>query len=463
MKATVELLSTGSELPIEIATVDAKTCYEAERVELGERMNVEAALWNSGHHTTLMAPGDYVFRIEGVSVSTITLGLHLAFPFYNTGQRSGRFCSEMFDTMDASSLVAKLTAYRYDGGKLDPKLLSWIADYLEFGIGVFKEKREEATRLVRRIIREDRPNAPANYADNNAKKIAQEQLRVFIPTIVPTALIYKVNLVGLAALYRTAHLPELQDIVDQMVFLICQYDPRVSFMFTGRKFQNITPEIGPKLRGRGQIRTSPQATLKQFDRWPKGCPVPTQADLHPVDLLHADPRFMPLATRNIVSEVKLSLMTMGQDQRHRTIARGMPVFTADFYNPPVCELLGLRSRAEMLLEKWLRIAECVPPEVTAMIAPYGAMVSYEKSGDYRAIIHEQNKRTCWCAQAEIFELSRQLREQIQAKNPSNPITGIMAPRCYGRDMKCGEGKRYCGRDISVQEFSELEYFGSRRI
>jgi len=450
-------------MPIEIATVDARTCYRADPVEIGEVMDVEAALWNTGHHTTLMAPGDFAFRIEGLAVSTVTLGLHLAFPFYNSGQRSGRFCGEMFDTLEVSSFASKLRAYRYNGVKLDEITIKEILDYIDYGVNVFKEKRLDATRLVRKLIREDRPRAPRGYADANAGKIAQEQLRVFIPTITPTALVYKVNLVGLAALYRTAHLPELQDVIDQMVFLVCQYDPRISFMFRNRRLKNFSPTINTKL-AKGQIVwTEPQATLKKFDRWPKGCPVPTQADLHPVDTLHTDPRFMPLATRNVNSEMTLSLMTMGQDQRHRTIARGTPVFTGAFYLPPVPRMMNLEGTAELFMKKWLSLAEQVPPEIATLIAPYGAMVNYTKSGDYRAVIHEQNKRTCWCAQAEIFELSRQIREQFLARNPQNPIVSIMAPRCFGGDKKCGEGKRYCGRDISIQEFSSIEYFASRRI
>jgi hypothetical protein len=170
MRPTVELVSTGSEKPIEIATIDARTCYSADPVGLGETMNVEAALWNTGHHTTLMAPSDFVFRIEGLSISSVTLGLHLSFPFYNTGQRSGRFCGEMFDTIEVSSFAQKLRAYRYDGAKIDEGTIKEILDYIGYGVNVFKKQRENATCLVRKLIQEDRPKASDGYADANAAR-----------------------------------------------------------------------------------------------------------------------------------------------------------------------------------------------------------------------------------------------------------------------------------------------------
>jgi hypothetical protein len=286
---------------------------------------------------------------------------------------------------------------------------------------------------------------------------------VFIPTIAPTALVYKVNLVGLAAMYRTAHTPELQDIIDQMVFLVCQYDPRISFMFCDRRLENYAPEIDTELANGQVIWTEPLVKLKKFDRWPEECPVPTQANLHPIDLLHADPRFMPLATCNVNSEVTLSLMTMGQDQRHRTIARGTPVFTGAFYLPPVPEMLNLGDTAELFMNRWLSLASGIPGEVAALIAPYGAMVRYTKSGDYRQSYTTEQASMLLRASRD-FRTSRAsfvnsfLLVTLRTQSSASCLLGVSV----ATGSVC-EGRRYCGRDISIQESLESEYFASRRI
>jgi hypothetical protein len=90
------------------------------------------------------------------------------------------------------------------------------------------------------------------------------------------------------------------------------------------------------------------------------------------------------------------------------------------------------------------------------IAPYGAVVNYNKGCTINALIHEQAKRLCWCAQEEIYNLSRLLRQLIEEKYPDNKqLLRVFEPPCM-MTGRCMEGPGYCGRNISpllpVKEF-----------
>ena len=152
----------------------------------------------------------------------------------------------------------------------------------------------------------------------------------------------------------------------------------------------------------------------------------------------------------IKTDIEISLATMGQDQRHRTISRSEPYFTGRFYLPPLLKEMGLENKAMNFCVDGLMWFEKIPPTLTKVIAPYGAMVRYCKRGSLNAIMHEQMKRLCWCAQEEIYHLSRKLRNQVSSDN----LLSVFAPVCYKTGI-CGEGVRYCGSDINTMETGRL--------
>src|SRR3989344_1287129 len=78
-----------------LASHAAQKCYQEESPEMGDMINVENRLFKTSHHTTL-EHHSFTFDIEGISVSDITFGARLTSPFYNSDQRSGRFCAMMF-------------------------------------------------------------------------------------------------------------------------------------------------------------------------------------------------------------------------------------------------------------------------------------------------------------------------------------------------------------------------------
>ena len=84
---------------------------------------------------------------------------------------------------------------------------------------------------------------------------------------------------------------------------------------------------------------------------------------------------------------------------------------------------------------------------------------YEKIANLNALIHEQGKRTCWCAQEAIYHISCDLRRDLaQYVGENAKVMKYLTPPCLSRG-KCAEGARYCGRDIA----NKINYFRQRQI
>ena len=109
-KIKVELLSSMDIAPESLISFAARTCYKNERPQIGDHINIPNAVFNPGHHTTLQH-SYFTFFIEGISIGDITSGLHLNNPFYNSDQRSGRFCNEMFANPDIPRLISYIKYY----------------------------------------------------------------------------------------------------------------------------------------------------------------------------------------------------------------------------------------------------------------------------------------------------------------------------------------------------------------
>ncbi len=428
----VKLTNWPAKKPLEAISHAAKTCYESEIPQWGKVIDVKGNLFNTGHHTTFQHT-NYSFTIDRISVGDITLGLHLANPFYNTSQRSGRFCAKMFANPDVNLLKKYINFYWPGCAKKK------VLDYITLGTDIYQRNIEKAEKEVERFIKKERPNAGGEYIRKNAPKIAQEQLRMFIPVIFPTGLTYTVNTSALPALYRSAWSPVMRDVTEKMANLVLKKDQRLEFSFqrgSGEGSVLKQPSSFSGISRKPHLRLISAGDASSFVK-------PKPEEMHPIDLLHFTPRLMDNNTQEIKTEVELSLATMGQDQRHRTVRRGFPSFTGNFYLPPVPSSLGLEKEAENLFNEWLSLSEeGIDDYLLSVLAPYGAMVRYTKSASYNAAIHELSKRLCWCAQEEIYHMTLLLREQLG----DHPIIEVMAPNC-ALTGKCGEGSRFCGRDL----------------
>lgn len=444
--------------PLEIASHAALRCYQSEDPKIGQVIDVEGRLFAPSHHTTLQhAKSFFTFSIEGISVGDVIFALHLAHPFYNSDERSGRYCATMFLEPDFSAIEKYIKGY---WPEIKKKELKKVLDYIRMGVGLYQKNISAATEIAKELIKKERPFVSEKYLESNAPKIAQEQMRTFISIIFPTGLDFTVNLTALAALHRTAWTPAMQHAVSEMVRIVLEKHPELGFMFSpDKKSQD---EWSVKLPKEKNINLAKHPKHKLLTiSGEDSFIVPDSEDMHPVDLLHFRPKYMDNSIGEIRTKITISAATMHQDQRHRTIRRGEPSFTGGFYLPPILSKMGLDADAKKYLAEWITIGKKVPGTLAMILAPYGAMVSYEKVGSFNAIAHEQGKRLCWCAQEEIYHAGLFLRQAIEKKcDKKTKLLQIFEPPCY-RTGKCAEGARYCGRDMRKRE--NKSYFKLRAV
>lgn len=473
---TVTLIAKPEVPPVVSARQAAETCYQA--VLPKPKPNDEATakfvkdkLFNVGHHTTLQHQ-QFTFAIEGIAVGDVTLGLHLAHPFYDSDQRSGRFCSAMFDNPDPEPIRQYISFF---WPEITDQQLAMTLNQVEQGLKLYRDNLGPATELAERFLRQERPHLKEEAILVQAAKIAQEQLRMFIPVIFPTGLQYTVNLSALVAMWQSAFTPVLRYVTDEMRRQVLSLWPELDFMFDGQRRLkndwhcdynpiNAPPHLDPMIYWNTEAPNIEYVNIHPTN----GILLPGSDLMHPVDMLHFIPEMMGNNTVTIIEgKVSMSLTAMGQDQRHRSIRRSEPHFTAQFYLPPLVSELVKAGKLELtairdLFRGWQEMYYCLPSNLKTLwmvLAPYGAVVQYDKVGSLNAIAHEQAKRLCWCAQEEIFHLGLRLRALVGKTHPR--LLALLDPPCFKNGV-CGEGTRYCGRDLRLRSRSE-DFFCRRRV
>ncbi|MFC1756481.1 FAD-dependent thymidylate synthase [Patescibacteria group bacterium] len=441
--------------PIELASHAALICYQAETPEMGKKIDVENRLFKVGHHTTLQH-FFATFTIEGIAVSDITFGMHLASPFYNSDQKSGRYCAKMFLNPNYDKIEGYVKRF---WPEIKSAELKKIIDYVRFGVETYHSNINEATKVSRKFLEKERPYINDKALEMNAPKIAQEQMRMFIPTIFPTSFDFTVNLTTLVAMYESAWTPAMKYATRRMVKLLVNQVPSIKFMFNEKRVRNDEWAMEVPSAKSIKVKYKPGFKLLNISGEDEFI-IPNSEMMHPVDKLHFLPEMMDNSFGEIKTQVEISTATMGQDQRHRTIGRSQPRFTGNFYLPPVPKALGLKETAIKMAKKWSSFSG-IPETLKMILAPYGAMVTYKKRGSFNAVAHEQGKRLCWCAQEEIYHAGRFLRLAIKKENGNNSkLLRMLEPPCYANG-KCGEGTRYCGRDMKIVKPGD--YFPVRRV
>lgn len=451
----VKIIAETDVPPLELTSHAALKCYQAQSPTLGKVIDVDGRLFSTGHHTTLQHFFS-TFDIEDIAVGDITAGIHLVSTFYNTDQRSGRYCAKMFLEPDYEAIRSYIKTF-WPG--VDESTLADVMSYVAEGVNIFHSNIAKATEVTTQLLKEERPFISGQSLEANAPKIAQEQMRMFISVIFPTGLDFTVNLTALAAIQRSGWTPGVRSFAEKAVGTVLEKHPELAFMFNlgSEQARDWSFPIGHG----DSVLFSPKLALLGVDD-DKDFVMPRLEDMHPVDLLHFMPEYMNNSVRDINTRVEISLATMGQDQRHRTVRRGQPFFTGNFYLPAVPEKCDLASVALSYVEMWKGLRGRVPETLFMILAPYGAMVSYEKKGSFNAVAHEQGKRLCWCAQEEIYNVGRLMRESIgdHFGSEGSPLLKIFEPPCF-RTGKCVEGGRYCGRDL--RDRNPDIYFPTRKV
>lgn len=454
---------TASEMALlDLSSYAALACYNPELPEMGKNIDVKKRLFETGHHTTLQHKY-YTFAIDGLAVGDVTFGLHLASSFYNTDQRSGRFCIDMFKKPDYSNFESYIRTF---WPEIEDVVVHEILEYIRYGIDVFNEYQPAAAKVAEKLMQAERPFFPPKNLVSNAEKIANEQLRNFIPIIFPTGLVFTVNFSALVAFWQSAWTPVMKDVLDRMVHEVVLTEPELQDYFQPEDRISQDWSVPMSTTPTQIISTSPTFVLDTNNPLPDWIYVPDKKWQHPVDKLQFRPECMDNDVYQVKGTVNLSVATMGQDQRHRTIKRSSPLFSGSFYLAPILQELKLHKQAEVLMKKWSqffgRHHNVVPSTLIMNLAPYGAEVQYTKSAPINALIHESSKRLCWCAQEEIYNLALGMREGLlQQLGEHHELIKMLNPPCYA-DGKCLEGPRYCGRDNSLRTQPD-KYFVLRKV
>jgi thymidylate synthase ThyX len=438
----------------QIARFAAETCYRSTIPELGKStLDVDKQLTKTGHHTTL-EHSVVTFAIEGIAISDITFGLHLVNVFYNSDQRSGRYCKKMFENPNVSEVIEYIK-YFYD---VSEEAIAKITSYVEQSISFYFENIDRATEVANVFLKEERPYISEENLKRNAPRIAQEQLRMLFPTIFGTAMVFTIDDITLASMYYSAWSPVMRSVTEKMVSLYLEKYPHMKYLFDAEvNAEDWSPEFPNK---DCSLLEKPRVSNLEIRGENYFVPVIKPKHAHPFDLLQFSPFYMKNKKGRIENDIEISVATMGQDQRHRTIDRGDPIFTGNFYIPPILNELCLKEECLSVFNCWKFLRGIIPDTLFTSLAPYGAMVSYRKSGNFNAIVHEQGKRLCWCAQEEIYHVGLFLRKAIIEKlGVSHKLVSVFEPPCY-RGV-CTEGDRFCGRDIKIRESGD--YFPERRV
>ena len=440
-------LKAKTDMPVlGLASHAARVCYSINPDTLNQPIDIKTRLFDPGHHTTLQH-NTFTFFVEDIPVSAVVFGLHLTSPHYNSDQRSGRY-SKMYNDPDFNVLRESLLRF-YPNTPAD-KIMNWI----QKGVKIYGDNIARLTELAAKHIKAERPFINEKYITQNAPKIAQEQLRVFISQVAPTALDFTVNLSALTALYRVAWSNEMRLATGQMADLVVAENPDIPYMFDANKR---TTKWAPNiLSDTATTALEPSVKVLGILGDENGVEIAPLADS--LDTLPFAPETAKNSQFLVQTEVTCSCATFGQDQRHRSIKRSIPSFTGAFYVPPLVAEVGLTETARTFMQEWLNLAKECGQEVATLISPYGAMVKYKKTGDLNALIHEQAKRTCWCAQEEIYHMACWLRAGLKEKIKNQAILSRFAPPCMARSI-CQEGMRFCGRDLKNKE----NYFPKRKV
>lgn len=452
----VQLIDWPTRTPLASAKHAAGICYQAKLPVFGQPDSesvsdfVRDRLFWTGHHTTLEHQ-NFTFLVAGICVGDVTFGLHLVHPFYNSDQRSGRFCAGMFADPDLSS-VERYVRGLWPG--VGDEAFVCLMAYCRAAGDTYRAYLDEAVEITASLLRRERPHWDDDHVEVSAPKIAQEQLRMVLPLLYPTALDYSVNFATLVAMWESAFTPALRLVTDRMRDEVVARWPLLAdrFVESRRRADDWACPL------EGDPRCSEPLTVEVST--PDLFTAPEPGLMGPIDRLHFTPEFMGNSVGSIcVKNVRVSAATYGQDQRHRTLRRGVPAFSGGFYAPEVVRELTRRhgnDLADRVFQAWLDLRPFLPATLAMVAAPYGAIVRYDKAGSFNAVLHEQNKRLCWAAQEEIYNLSRALRQQL----PPVLQRSFEPPCC--RTGRCQEGKRYCGRDLALRHGDDA-FFPERLV
>lgn len=444
----VVLADHPTAVPYEMIQFLASLCYQPSLEtarEVCAAIPVRDGLFKPGHHTP-MESGMYTFTLDKVPVSSITFGLHMTHGFYNSTQRSGRYCTDMFKG-GTDELLEYSRSFMEE---YTPSIMSadrdHILNFVNDGVHLYERFHPIALDRVNEVMFQERPKA-SPVITANASRYAQEQTRNFLSTIQPTALGHSMDLIALASMFQSAWNTPLKDLLGDMVKEVIEWEPRLAFM--GHRYfdQPWIPQTdfidwectaslakGPRVHSVSCMEGKQQLDSTDI----------VFSDFHqPLDLLHFHPEVSRFNDTTISVEQTTTVATLGQSQRHRAMGHTPPTITHNFYLPPLLQHSEeAKKAARAHYQQWINLSLSYGIGNLIHFIPYGAMVKYTRSGRLPGFLHDMSRRLCFCAQEEIYEVSRRVSNQMSGH------LQFSAPCKVGKKV-CSEGRRMCGRAASA--------------
>ncbi len=410
----------------------ASVCYQPnfDSVEVNAHKVPTESLFKAGHHT----PSEhncYTFGIENIPISLITFGLHLSHPFYNSTQRSFRYTL----TDIGGEQYHKFIDQWLEDYETDDDLKIKLCNFIWKGLNFYNDNIGEVISLAEEKLAEERPNFKGPKV--TAARLAQEQARCIISTILPTGLTHTLDLVTIASMYHAAWNEPLKDIYRNMLYQATDNTVEMQY-WLDKAYEDVKMDWSPRFKHVGShLSSSPHVSV--VDNQIRDCHIKRYDELHqPLDLL----QFSPLAKSSKVDtakyKVKLSIASFGQDQRHRTLERSNPTITDSFLVPPM--ISAIPKWEKFVDEYWNDFQELIDEfglDKVYLYAPYGAMVEYEVEAEMRGLYHYLERRLCNCAQLEVSQVAEQLVRKLH-------LRGDCKAACQ-TDAGCQAGSRYCGK------------------
>jgi thymidylate synthase ThyX len=173
--------------------------------------------------------------------------------------------------------------------------------------------------------------------------------------------------------------------------------------------------------------------------------------------VHA-PTMRALQHANYTFAKKISHTADSQDQRHRMVPGSRPLLTlADTREPDYITpmLLANNATARILYDRAMHEAwqaknelldRGVPPEIALYVLPNAKSIRLVESGSLLHLLHKWTMRTCFNAQEEIYQASRDEVAQLAEVHPQ--FARYIGPPCHLRagvtTPICTEGSHFCG-------------------
>jgi thymidylate synthase ThyX len=486
------------------AIAAARTCYAPrlighQEITDKQRLNIGAATFYSGHHTVYQH-AHFEFGLENISRQFVWSFLH-AHPFYNSEQQSQRYVR-----LDKAQAYIPPSSLFFDEGSraIYEQAIARAWNYYRELSALLVHDARTILSDIWHVSPMSHPKR-LQKIERSAEKRAIEIARYVLPLGAFTAMVHTVSGIVLHRLWRMSAASdtpsEARAVIGEMVSLVRSVDSQFFDRFGTEPLEEMpewSPAFHPVANGNASAATG-EAFAREFDaklagktsklidyspnapriaaesyRAVLGQTESQCSDADAIDRLlnparnpyrletldvgvHA-PAMRALQHANYTFAKKISHTADSQDQRHRMVPGSRPLLTlADTREPDYITpmLLEKNPRAKELYARAMQDAwtakndlldRGVPAEIALYVLPNAKAIRLVESGSLLHLLHKWTMRTCFNAQEEIYQASRDEVGQLAEVHPQ--FARYIGPPCHIRagitTPICTEGSHFCG-------------------